>query len=158
MQVSADTWRELVYNISFYWSAADPTAADAPTSTREFKCHECSLCFASRKAMLQHRRVLHDEKCEARLWIDSSATCPVCKVKFGSRLRAIAHLTDPRRDKCSSQLLHHPKLDPNLVEELDAADTVARTAAKRQGRPTPLAPCSAILPTGGRVGRAQPGV
>ena len=108
--------------------------------------------------MLQHRRVLHSEKCQARMWIDADATCPVCRTRFGSRLRAIAHLTDPRRAKCSSQLDQFPMVAADVVDELDLADREARTIAKRKGRPTPLTPAAAVLANGKRIGRAQPGV
>ena len=114
----------------------------------------CSVVVASRQALLQHQRITHRKHNSIKLWVDSSATCPVCKVVFGSTLRAIAHLADRRRIACSDRLHEFPQTSPSEAERLDGLDRELRKASRRQGRTTPLAPAPAIRPDGSVVGRA----
>ena len=111
--------------------------------------HVCTICqcngvavapsFPTEKDLLSHKRAKHGIKCNARLYIDSDATCPVCLTQFGSRLRAIAHLSDQRRTQCSSQLLRLTLVHPERVASLDALDRAERREAQRDGKSHPRA-------------------
>ena len=148
--------------IIFYVESVTDACTSPSVVARPFNCDICEHAgvrpvptFATEKALNSHKRISHQSRCTARLYVDSSAVCPICRVKFSTRLRAIAHLSDRRRVKCSSQLSSLVPLRPDVVAELDLKDAEARKAAQRSGHTQPLSAHRAVTSDGRRVGRAQ---
>ena len=157
-------WAEGVDRLFFVRSACDPPeksgtdwlALEDPLVHAPHSCSSCGLFFATAKALGMHSRVVHGSRCEARLYVGADACCPICHTKFGSRLRAIAHLSDPRRTACSQRLDPIFQLLPQTVDELDEIDKVERRLARRAGHSRPLAVGQAFSASGLLRGRARP--
>ena len=111
-------WNEAVDTILFFTSVVDTKHARQTTTICEsiHECLSCNLFFASSRALKSHNRVVHGNKCNARSYIGSDFKCPVCRTVFGSRLRAIAHLSDQRRTKCTDMLAPNMQIDCAVVE------------------------------------------
>eukprot|EP00973_Karenia_brevis_P028821 3974320-Karenia_brevis.AAC.1 len=115
----------------FTESILDSSGAHASTITCS---HVCALCskpcpaFATAKALASHQRVVHGVRSPMRAFADAHGECPVCKSKYGTRLRLLAHLSDSRRPRCRNDLLsgQYPTLTDERIKELDAIDRVAR--------------------------------
>eukprot|EP00972_Heterocapsa_arctica_P053361 7861148-Heterocapsa_arctica.AAC.1 len=54
------------------------------------------VAFASLKTLCSHRRAKHGLRNPLRVFLDASGVCPVCRAAFGSRTRALAHVTEQR--------------------------------------------------------------
>ena len=100
--------------------------------------------FSTEKAYLMHMRTKHGFRCDARRYIGHDAVCPVCKMSFPSRLKAIAHLSEKRmrgrrKVRCYDSVLNASlvPLPDNLVQELDEADRLSRTKARKCGHSHP---------------------
>ena len=157
MRFMRDKWRRAVERIFFTSSICDPVEKLNSTSdTSAFQCEECGLAFFSKKALGMHNRVVHNLRCQARLYIGPDPVCPVCRATFESRLRAIAHLSDPRRTRCLDKLVPEMRFDEAVVHELDELDKRERAAARREGHTRPLAPSQARRSDGKLLGRATP--
>ena len=122
----------------------------------------CAMCesnsvFATNRAFLMHQRMKHGVKICARLYVNEDAVCPGCGTCFRQRLRCIAHLQDARRGQCNRKMINgeFPRLDDELVVQLDARDCELRRLAKRAGRTTPIAVGCATTSCGKKVGFAK---
>ena len=156
------SWRDMVHNIAYSTSVCDAQSKHERTQDSHCMPFVCNLCpsrpaFLTSKALKMHQRTKHTLRCPARLYVDESAICPICKTDFKQRLRCIAHLSDSRRTKCWDQLMQlaPPPLPAQRVEELDLADREARKTAKRKGHTHPLAVGSAATRAGKCIGFAR---
>ena len=112
----------------------DPTLSVIPFAPQP---HLCTLCiprhvaFPTAKALAQHMRIVHGE------FIDASGVCPVCGTNLHTRLRVIAHLSDPRRNIKGRQALCSglfPRLPLSTLSVLDVIDMKERRQARKAGR------------------------
>ena len=69
-----------------------------PESQHKFGCtmFGCTATFSTNKAARQHERVVHGCRSPVEQYVGADCRCPVCHKQFGTRWRAIAHLSDPR--------------------------------------------------------------
>ena len=124
-----------------------------------YTCLQCDggvRSFPTQKALASHMRSAHNVKNMYRLYVDGSGKCPVCSTNLHSRLRVIAHLSDPRRNLKCRQAIHDgtvQSLPQSEVTKLDALDTLARREAQRAGRSHPIASESACKADGRKCGR-----
>ena len=143
-------FKELVDAFVVFESVADRSNASlsAQTSTcGRFVCMSCSCKpFMTHKALLCHMRTKHQYRIRVKDFIGADAVCPVCKVQFSTRLRAIAHASEKRcrgksRVTCHDALLsgRYKPIQENVLRKLDDSDRQARREAVRSGRSTPLA-------------------
>ena len=152
-------WDKLVDELFFFSSLAD-TELEVPLSEgHHAKQWVCTVCtthprFPSEKALLQHERIAHGRQCEARRYVEGT-DCPICGIRFATRLRCIAHLSDKRRTRCSSQLRLLDPLPDAEVVRLDSEAREARSAARRNGCTVPRAGAQAYRPDGRPVGRPK---
>ena len=151
-------WKRAVSLVLYTRSCCDSKENKPPDGELELKhvCSQCKVGFSTHKALTQHARTVHGTRCVARLYVGADNTCPVCSVVFGIRLRAIAHLSDSRRAKCTSRLFPLMQIPASEVERLDALDKSARTEAQRSGHSRPLAKGQARSASGALLGRARP--
>jgi hypothetical protein len=88
--------------------------------------------------MQQHRGIRHKVRSPQRYHAEAHGRCGACGTCLLSRLRLLAHLSDPRRPKCWKYICDHPDRDAHLseerVKELDEADQIDRREAQRQGK------------------------
>ena len=106
-----------------------------------FKCEQCKkdgkdTNFPSVKTLPCHMRKLHGERNVFRTFVDGNAICPVCRVGFETRMRAVAHLTEAR---CRGRANHTCRraVEAGRFEPLpaqDAADAVHRKRARAVGK------------------------
>ena len=124
--------------------------------------HTCDICgkggrsFPISKALAAHMRRAHGVRCMYRVFVDGSGLCPICKTYLHTRLRVIAHLSDPRRNLKCREAIHNgtvPRLPDSLVAELDALDTGFRRTAQRAGLSHPVAHKVARRQDGRKSGR-----
>ena len=111
----------------------------------------CGVCgvggFKSAKALAQHSRVKHHERCSMNRFV-SSSKCLVCARSFADRLRVIAHLSDPRqrgktyKRTCREVVLAGGVLElpRDLVVQLDQEARVQRRSARKAGHTRPVVP------------------
>ena len=153
----AKAWHEAVCKIRFSDSVLDDKQAPAISVQLAHTCEDCTKCFATRQALLQHKRIAHSWRDPILKFIDGSGKCPVCGTFFVSRLRMLAHVTDSRRDRCRKQILggHFQIQTDKQLALLEAADGQARKDARRQGRSHAIAQGSARLPCGARIGHVN---
>ena len=154
-------WKALVKLLKFHESAVDSEAtAFAPSAS--LQSHLCTICsapypvFASRKGLCQHMRVAHGIRNHYRTFVDDSGKCPVCRTCLHTRLRVLAHLSDPRRNTTCRDAIDAGQvraLPSDRVAQLDALDTARRTAARRDGHTHCLATRSAVRSNGKQCGR-----
>lgn len=126
---------------------------------------QCSLCaksgveeaFSTDRALQSHVRAKHGIKCQSRRYVDANGVCPSCGTQFGTRLRAIRHLSDSRRLRCWDDIMSNglAPLSESSVEALDLVDRAARRDAQRRGKSDPIAHGPAITATGKVVGRVS---
>ena len=110
----------------------------------------------TKKALLAHKRKVHGVRCIAREYVDGTGTCPACHTNLHSRLRVIAHLSDPRRNLQCREAIQNgtvQRLPDSLITELDAADRVFRRDAQRAGLSKPVAIGTATKSDGRKCGR-----
>ena len=131
-------WAQYVDRL-FYVESVTDRRNEATPVTNQFSCNMCAIHFDTQKALASHCRVAHKQRCSARHSIGADRTCLVCKATFGCRTRAIAHLTDARRIKCSSRLSEFAQITDAEVQQLDALDRDARNQARKQGFSQPHA-------------------
>ena len=101
-------------------------------------------------------RTKHGVRNMYRMYINSSGKCPVCETFLHTRLRVIAHLSDPRRNIICREAICSGKvtqLSPEEVARLDALDTELRRNAQRAGLSHPTAVTSARRANGAKCGR-----
>jgi hypothetical protein len=111
-----------------------------------YQCDQCqkigkSTSFPSMKALLCHMRKLHGVRNMFRQFVDSRAICPVCRVQFETRIRAIAHLTETRcrgrmKQTCR-KAIEDGRFEPlpaRIVTILDTADARCRKHARAAGK------------------------
>ena len=111
-----------------------------------FKCEQCEkdgkdASFPSVKTLLCHMRKLHGERNVVRTFVDGNAICPVCRVGFETRMRAVAHLTEARcrglANHTCRRAVEAGRFEPLPTQEvaaLDAADAVRRKRARAVGK------------------------
>ena len=154
-------WKCLVKQMSSPESTYDQRTAVcvSPGPLDGFACHLCTVnppCFPSVRALKSHKRAIHKVRNQFRTYVDESEHCPVCQTYLHTRLRVIAHLSDPRRNlTCREAILQGraTALAPDLVQRLDAIDAKARKDAQRMGKSHPLAVGSALKACGTKCGR-----
>jgi len=133
-------WAGYVKELFYVESIADDNlSSTAPAPAATFVCAECNVAFVSAKALASHRRRKHNVFSSVKRFIGEDAKCPVCESVFPSRLRAIAHLSDKRRQKCSARLGEFAPLCDSEVERLDEIDRGRRRQAYRDGLTQPKA-------------------
>ena len=154
-------------NIFVIASVADTRSNSNSPSSSNVKTYICNTCtanvdgtrpaFATSRALESHQRSKHKVLCEFRNYVLADGKCPVCKTVFVSRIRCLAHLSDRRRTKCSSQLVKGDfcKLPDATVLQLDLQDREARRNAQRAGHSHPIAQTPATRPNGRVVGRVS---
>ena len=83
----------------------------------------------------------HKKRTLAKHWAPGSGTCCVCGVKFSTRHRLIAHLSDGRsrwgKPPCRASLGRFKPIVGGEVTRLDELDRQARRKARRTGRTQP---------------------
>ena len=138
-----DKWGIWVNTLFFTESILDPSAEPSSVSVRGFVCEECNgrPSFASTKALLQHKRMIHgyrDDVCE---YIDGSGVCLACQTNNNSRWRCLAHVCDTRRQACRTVIINGNILaiHPNRLQRLECIDREARKPAIKAGHTHPIA-------------------
>eukprot|EP00973_Karenia_brevis_P065131 9042973-Karenia_brevis.AAC.1 len=130
-------WKAMIKEWNYPESVYD-TSARAVSSHFGVNSFACRLCtvdqpvFASQRALASHMRCIHGIRNPYRAYVNDSGTCPVCGTLLHTRLRVIAHLSDPRRNLACRQAIldgEVPALCPHEVARLDALDTIARREA-----------------------------
>ena len=110
-----------------------------------FHCSECLASFATHKALLTHKRSKHKGRSECSKVLDDSGICPVCRLRFSSRTRLLAHVNDLRK-RGAKKYVCGDLLRANLVAPV-AQDTfhiclerdrLSRMQARKRGRTQPL--------------------
>ena len=104
------------------------------------------LFFGSSRALATHIRIGHKQRSGLRCFLDASATCPVCKTQFASRIRWLAHVSEQRKRGASQALSCRERLErgevspleSSMVDALDEIDKKLRAEARRSGRVQPL--------------------
>ena len=115
-----------------------------------FVCDLCNASFPDSKALASHKRAKHNVRTNARLYAYSDALCRACGVKFCTRTRLIAHLTDSRRTKRLRWVESNVKpLDDETARQLDLLDRQVRQDALNNGYNQPR--YSAPAMKGGRI-------
>ena len=135
-------WSELVAacfspDSSVAKSRSDPTVGEAAGHT----CTQCGAAFFSGKALAQHARIAHGTRSEWHRYIGKTARCLVCRLKFSTRLRAVAHLSDPRHNlRCRAAILDGQvrPLSKAYLSTLEEQARVERAAARAAGGTHPL--------------------
>ena len=138
-------WSELTQAVlHFDSSVARPTSHQIDTDSLEqspgHHCAHCGKRFFSEKALAQHQRVVHGDRSFWRRFVGQNAQCPWCRTILSTRLRAIAHVADHRRNlacrrACAEGLVK--PLTERTAQKLDAADSAARAEARRKGATQP---------------------
>ena len=104
-------------------------------------CGTCGVCFEGDRALRCHEQVAHKKGTTVKNWAPVSGTCCVCGIKFSTRLRLIAHLSDSRpkggKPHCRASLGRYNAIDNGDVEGMDELDRQARRVARRVGRSQP---------------------
>ena len=136
-------WSEYVGRLFFVESCTD-AKCKTTIVTNHFECMTCNEFFFSEKALASHSRAKHNTRCVARNYVGADFRCVVCSATFGSRTRAIAHLTDKRRTKWADRLCEFEQLPSELVTKLDEADREERRLARVQGHSQPIAKGSSV--------------
>ena len=152
-------WDMLVDELFFFSSLADKELEAPLSEDHHAKQWVCTFCpthprFPSEKAMLQHQRIAHGKQCEARRFVGGTE-CQICGIRFATRLRCIAHLSDKRRTKCSSKLYLLEPLPDAEIARLDAEAEEARSVARKSGCTVPRAGAQAFRSDGRPVGRPK---
>ena len=157
MKNNPKEWKHLCDLLLYHGSRLDDgmrgrteDASARPGASYSHSIFSCSDCgqngFKSQKALDQHRRIKHGRRCP----MNSFATgpmCPVCGKMFATRLRAIAHLSDPRkrsqseRTGCREVVLSGgvPEVkDEALLEQLSEVARAQRAEARKAGHTRPV--------------------
>ena len=146
-------WNRQVNALDFA-QQGPPSQAPAPPCVEPpshapafFRCDACQATgFRTQKALDMHKRVVHGLRQMANKFVDGDS-CPVCKKKFASRLRAIAHLSETRQrgrglkgPSCRDRLLIEgvPQIAESRLIELDLQARTDRREAKRAGHTRPV--------------------
>ena len=148
MVAHTGAWRRLVAMLVVHTSSTDvardsrtAVPADAARALRLLPCPRCTACFPTTRALAQHERIKHGVRSEWRLYVGTGCMCHCCKTVFSTRLRATAHLSDPRRNrKCRQYVLDGlaTPVPPDELNALDDADRFARRSAQQAGLTMPL--------------------
>ena len=154
-------WKAIVKQYHFPSSVYDdgPTSRQPLPGAPTFSCSLCigaSCVFSSSKALASHMRTKHGIRNIFRMYVDSSGKCPVCETVLHTRLRVIAHLSDPRRNTMCREAICGgtvAQLSLDEVARLDALDTELRRNAQRAGLSHPTAVTSARRANGAKCGR-----
>ena len=113
-----------------------------------FACLACGESgFRTDKALQQHARKKHGQKCLMKFCV-SGSQCPICDKVFADRLRVIAHLSESRtRTKipkvtCGDRIRagEGQRLPDTLVAELDEEAKAQRAEARKAGHTRPVVP------------------
>ena len=149
-------FKELIQQFIFGTGAYDVSATRASYDITyggvgAFSCVECAAAekpihFATERALKSHARRAHGARNPLRVFLDNTATCPVCEGSYGSRTRCLAHVSEKRcRGKsavtCPASLesgLYTP-LPAVEVERLDVIDRSFRKTARALGHTQPVA-------------------
>ncbi|CAK0891389.1 unnamed protein product, partial [Prorocentrum cordatum] len=157
---SPGRWSGAVNALHFVDSCCDAAAAAPASTAGGTRPHVCAICdsrFASAKALSQHMRIKHGQKCLQRFWAPAGATCLACGTSFG--LRLLSHLCDSRRPKCWNEIRANRKRFPPLLDfvvaKLGLMDQELRREAQRAGHSHALAKGPARRADGSTVGRAR---
>ena len=94
--------------------------------------------FPTARSLRAHVVAMHHHRAIAREYVGASGICPVCKLCFHTRLRAVAHI-QRAGSRCATLLHECTQLHPDEVAALDEADRSAVRAAVRAGHARPLA-------------------
>ena len=104
----------------------------------KFKCPECEAQgietdFPSNKALQTHRFRAHAHRNFAQFYVERSK-CPICSQDYGSRPRAVHHVSRASV-KCKRAILagQAPKLPPARVDELIFQDRPIFKEARKLG-------------------------
>ena len=152
-------WKELVSLVVVCESVCDRKSLPHAEAS-DIVCVVCNQHFKSERAASMHRRVVHGESCKAKCFAPQSGQCPICGIRFSTRLRLIAHLTEKRfrsgKAPCGQELHKCKPLDPAEVARLDDLDRQARQQARRQGRTQPRTTCPPLPTKRKRLYRKSP--
>ena len=141
-------WKQLVDQYIVYDSIA-PVARHEPVflcqtlpEQKWFACTQCpeDACrvFPTMHSLRSHIVAKHKYRAAARLHVRGDGVCPICKLCFHTRVRAIAHV-QRSGSRCALLLHESPQLHPDEVEALDKADKLSVRAAVKAGHARPLA-------------------
>ena len=170
----AEKWASLILNFPGEWRALvkalsfNSMELDVASKTRsspgewgsqplyEHKCTVCNSTFASLKALQAHERARHRKRTKLASLVGSSKVCPCCHVQFSTRSRLLAHVSE-KRIRGARSYSCHTLMSAGLVpavgtEELNtalAADTAARTEARKAGHTVPISMSLAKRPKTG---------
>ena len=105
IKYSTQLFKQCVHDLFWDTSVLDSNNTVHP-NTPAHESFICTTCpgrpaFFSDKALKQHQRIKHGVTNIMKYYVHCTS-CPVCRRFFVTRLRCIAHLSDKRRTKCSS--------------------------------------------------------
>ena len=83
-----------------------------------FSCDECARCFVTSTSLKSHERCVHKRRSLQRLYSAENGICVVCKTKFSTRHRLIAHLIDKRKPGKGGEI-HITDAIQSLIESND---------------------------------------
>ena len=122
------------------------------TLVADYTCHLCAHAgrgrckFFSQKALESHMRAKHKARNPLRQFLDATGVCPVCQGQYGTRTRALAHVSERRQRGKSTRTCRAvleagvlPPLPPDVVAKLDDLDRMARKRAFKQRHTQPVA-------------------
>ena len=101
-----------------------------PAPLARFTCPTCSSHFPSEQALASHRRAKHGDRTPFQAFLPASGVCPVCRLKFSSRPRLLAHAIETRR-RGRRKTLCSDFFQAGLVAALPQAEIDAANRADR---------------------------
>jgi hypothetical protein len=145
-------WHKLITEYPAEWKALVARCTSALSSTTSTKakfpgiathiCQHCDEAFTSPKGKEQHERIVHGQRSWWRQFVGKRPKCRSCGKTFPTRLRAIAHLSDPRRNLNCRAACIDGTVQPfgqSTIGKLDVEATGLRATARRAGHSQPLA-------------------
>ena len=101
--------------------------------SRDWICESCSCSFPTKQLLGTHMWKVHHVRRATRSHVDGTH-CPACLLEFHTRDRLLRHLED-KSPICRSYVLEHlPKLEPDVVEQLDLDAIEVPRSLLSQGR------------------------
>ena len=119
-------WKTLVNCMFFHTMPLDRVEEKQAVSFSacSHACEHCSERFASQKALWSLQRAKHKVRSSLESYLPSSGVCPVCRLKFASRPRLLAHVSETRQ-RGRQRIRCRDLIQAGLVVPLDPADLQA---------------------------------
>ena len=170
IQLHDDKWHQLMYDNPHAWnkivdayffseSCLDRVQLGTEIGSmtagncEAWPCPDCTSQFPNEKALMQHRRKVHQYRDPRSLRIDGSGICPACQTNYRTRMRTLAHVCDRRNVRCGPWILHNvPVLSPEELSRLGDIDRAARNAARKAGHSHAIAVGPAVKRNGRHIG------